>query len=84
MRDHLHYNKPQMGKVPAKPIELLNVLIRCFCPKGGVMLDCFVGSGNTIIAAENNDINYIGFEISEDCFSLLRKRVYRNKQLSLF
>lgn len=52
IRDHLHYNKPNSGKIPAKPQELINILVRCFSPDGAVILDPFAGSGTTIEAAE--------------------------------
>lgn len=35
-----------------KPVELLLPLVRYSCPPGGVVLDCFAGSGSTGIAAE--------------------------------
>lgn len=52
LRDHLHYNKPNSGKIPAKPQELIDILVRCFSPDGGLVLDPFAGSGTTIHAAE--------------------------------
>lgn len=52
LRDHLHYNKPNSGKIPAKPQELIDIFVRCFSPDAGLVLDPFVGSGTTIDAAD--------------------------------
>ena len=46
LRDHLHFNKPHTGKIPSKPQELYNILIKCYCPVGGVVVEPFSGSGN--------------------------------------
>lgn len=75
LRDHLHYNKPSMGKIPAKPRELTDVLIKCFCPEQGIVLDPFVGSGNIILSAKSNNRHYIGFERSKEVFDLAKSRI---------
>ena len=53
LRDHLHYNKPQSGKIPAKPKELAEIIIRCFSPDDGVILDAFSGRGTFAWVADN-------------------------------
>ena len=67
IRDHYHFNKPHSGKIPAKPKELMRILIHCLCPENGVILDPFLGSGTTIdvmgqrtVIGWENDINLIG------------------------
>lgn len=52
LRDHLHFNKPNSGKIPAKPQALIDILVRCFSPDGGNVLDPFAGSGTTITACD--------------------------------
>lgn len=52
LRDHLHYNKPNSGKIPAKPRQLIEILCRCFCPDGGMIADPFTGSGAVVDAAQ--------------------------------
>ena len=51
IRDHLHYNKPQSGKLPQKPQELIDILVRCFCPEAGNVLDPFTGGGTVCKSA---------------------------------
>jgi len=46
-------------------IELLRKPILASCPEGGVVLDPFMGSGTTAIAALKYKRKYIGFEIKE-------------------
>jgi DNA modification methylase len=43
--------------------------------EGDVVLDPFIGSGTTAVAAKKTGRHYIGFEISEDYCDIARKRV---------
>ena len=65
IRDHYHYNKPHCGKMPAKPEDLINIFIKCFCPENGLILDPFFGSGIVGNVARKLNRNFIGFEIDE-------------------
>lgn len=49
--------------------------IQCFCPPGGVVLDPFIGSGTTALAAIKLERNYIGIDISEVYCELSKKRI---------
>lgn len=66
LRDHLHYNKPNSGKIPAKPKELVEILIRCFSPQGGVVYDAFLGSGIITSVADTMNREVYACEIDED------------------
>lgn len=83
LRDHLHYNKPNFGRIPAKPIELVSILLRCFCPEGGTVLDPFMGSGTTAVACMQSGRHYIGFEKDYECIKVINNRL-EQAQLSLF
>jgi DNA modification methylase len=61
----LHYNKPNSGKIPAKPQELIKILLRCFSPEGGNVLDPFAGSGTIPLTAEQMERNAFASEIQE-------------------
>lgn len=69
LRDHLHFNKPHTGKIPSKPQELYDILIRCYCPEYGIVLEPFSGSGNFAKSCINQNKNYIGSEINEEVFN---------------
>ena len=58
-----------------KPIKLMAYLIELGCPRNGVVLDPFVGSGTTCIAAKRLGRRYIGIEISEEYHRLAEARV---------
>jgi site-specific DNA-methyltransferase (adenine-specific) len=49
--------------------------IQCFCPKNGVVLDPFIGSGSTAVAAKHLKRNYIGIDISIDYCNLAKERL---------
>ncbi|MFH1005819.1 MAG: site-specific DNA-methyltransferase [Bacteroidota bacterium] len=66
------------------PDKLPEDLIKCFCPVEGIVLDPFMGSGTTAIAALKNDRSFIGFDISKEYCKLAEKRIAKNApQLSL-
>ena len=66
LRDHLHYNKPNAGKIPAKPQELIDILVRCFSPDGGEVCDPFAGSGTTIKACDRLTREIYACEIDQE------------------
>lgn len=57
------------------PDRLPYDFIQCFCPPKGVVLDPFIGSGTTALAAIQLERNYIGIDISEDYCELVKKRL---------
>ena len=76
IRDHYHYNKPHCGKMPAKPEDLINIFIKCFCPENGLVLDPFFGSGIVGNVAKKLNRNFIGFEIDEKIVEKFNNRKY--------
>jgi len=57
--------------------ELVTPCILAGSPAGGVVLDPFVGSGTTIVAAKMLNRHYIGIDISEEYVRIAEKRVNR-------
>ncbi len=49
--------------------------IQCFCPPKGIVLDPFIGSGTTALAAIQLEKNYIGIDISKEYCKLTKKRI---------
>ena len=68
------------------PDKLPYDFIQCFCPQNGIVLDPFVGSGTTVLAAIQLERNYIGIDISKDYCDLANKRIKEEgrKNKSLF
>jgi site-specific DNA-methyltransferase (adenine-specific) len=46
-----------------KPLQLMKLLISLVTPVGAIVLDPFVGSGTTCLAAKQLERHYIGIEI---------------------
>jgi DNA modification methylase len=57
------------------PQELADKVIDRFCPKGGSVLDPFVGFGTTLVAAQNQGRWGIGFEHDRERMEFARRRV---------
>ena len=62
------------------PVRLAADHIISWSNPGDVVLDPFMGSGTTAIAALNTGRNYIGFEISEEYCEIARKRIEERKE----
>lgn len=57
------------------PLEVPYRLIRMFSFEGDTVLDPYLGTGTTMIAAHLTGRNSVGFEISDECESMIRRRV---------
>ena len=58
-----------------KPLSVLTPLIETFCPRGGIVLDPFAGSGSTLIAARSLGRRYLGIELDPQYHDLASKRM---------
>ena len=68
-----------------KPVELMRYLVRLVTPKGGLVLDPFMGSGSTGMGAREEDFRFIGIEKEEEYYEIAKARIKNVKpQLKLF
>lgn len=64
-----------------KPVGLMKYLIRLVTPKGGIVMDCFNGSGSTgkAVMSENYDrgadYEYIGIELTDEYLPIAKARI---------
>lgn len=58
-----------------KPIEIIKNLIINSSKENDVVLDCFMGSGTTAVAAKELGRHFIGFEIDPDYYKIAVDRV---------
>ncbi len=64
------------------PEELPKRLIKMFSFVGETVLDPFMGSGTTTLAAKNNNRNSVGYEINPDFEKIIKEKVgFREKEL---
>lgn len=69
-------DKSDYNTHPAQyPEAMVSWLINLLCPVGGVVLDPFLGSGTTAVAAVNTGRIYLGTEIQEEYFKIAQKRI---------
>ncbi len=76
-RDVWHINTVPYkgGHFAAYPPKLAERCILAGCPRGGIVLDPFFGSGTTGLAAVQNDRRYIGIELNAEYCELAKKRI---------
>jgi len=58
-----------------KPIKLMEYLIKLVTPPGGTILDPFMGSGSTGVAAKNLGFDFIGIDMNEEYVEIAKKRI---------
>jgi DNA modification methylase len=58
-----------------KPVELLKRIIACSTDPGDLVVDCFCGSGTTLVAAQELGRRYIGIDESEKAVEIARTRL---------
>jgi DNA modification methylase len=63
------------------PQRLIIPCILCGCPENGLVLDPFIGSGTTAVAAIKNNRRYIGCEINPEYIKLAETRIRNEKGL---
>ena len=59
----------------AFPPKLAEICMITGCPKGGIILDPFIGSGTVGLIALLHNRKYIGIELNEEYVDLARKRI---------
>ena len=67
-----------------KPQELMKYLCRLVTPKGGVVLDPFMGSGSTGMAAKDEGFDFIGIEKEKEYFEIAEARIIVSSPLMEF
>ena len=67
-----------------KPVELMKYLCRLVTPKGGTVLDPFMGSGSTGMAAKDEGFDFIGIEKEKEYFEIAESRINRFAPLMNF
>ena len=69
----------RIGHPAPFPEELPNRLIKLFSFTNDIVIDPFMGSGTTAIAAIKNKRNFLGYEINEEYINLANNRILNLK-----
>lgn len=70
------------GYPTEKPVKVSEILIKQSTEEGGTVLDPFMGSGSTGVAAIKNGRKFIGCDVSEKAFNIAKERIktiYENR-----
>jgi DNA modification methylase len=73
--DEKHSTKRSNFHPTVKPTTLMRYLCRLITPPGGVILDCFMGSGSTGKAALIEGFQFVGIEQDKDYMPIARARI---------
>jgi site-specific DNA-methyltransferase (adenine-specific) len=65
----------KVGHPAPFPVELANRVIKLYSYVDDVVLDPFIGSGTTAVAAKQNGRHYVGFDISAEYCRLAEERI---------
>ncbi len=85
--DGTKHNKVEMRlntHPTVKPQELMKYLCRLVTPKGGTVLDPFMGSGSTGMAAKDEGFDFIGIEKEQEYFKIAEARIKTSSPLMEF
>jgi site-specific DNA-methyltransferase (adenine-specific) len=74
--------KQQNFHPTVKPLALIHYLIKLITPPGGTILDPFLGSGTTAVAATQLGHPWIGCELTEDYWPIIEARIAHATQLT--
>ena len=73
--DILPESARRVGHPAPFPIELPQRLIELYTFSGDLVLDPFLGSGSTAVAAVQTGRHYVGYEIDEGYAALAERRI---------
>jgi len=68
-------DKKLWGCPTIKPLNIIETLIQNSSREGDIVLDPFIGSGTTAVAAMKNNRRYIGFENNPEYFNVACSRI---------
>ena len=75
----LEFSTENIGLHPtAKPVALMEYLIKTYTNEGETVLDFTMGSGSTLVACDNLNRNGIGIEMDEAYFKIAEQRIKEN------
>ncbi|MBN2380520.1 site-specific DNA-methyltransferase [candidate division WOR-3 bacterium] len=79
LQDIWEFKDPQYPTYPTeKNLEMLEIIVSASSDPGDIVLDCFAGSGTTLVAAEKLGRRWIGIDQSEAAINTIESRLNTN------
>ena len=76
VQDIWEFKDPQYPLYPTqKNSDLLDLIIKTSSNPDSLVLDCFCGSGSTLLSASRNQRNWIGVDSSEQSIKIVKKQL---------
>lgn len=76
IQDIWEFKDPQYPTYPTeKNLEMLDQIIRQSSEESSFVMDCFAGSGSTLLAAHKNNRRFIGIDSSEVSMEIMKARM---------
>jgi len=66
-----------------KPVELIRYLVRLVTPPNGLILDCFLGTGTTAVAAQEEGFRIVGMEQDAEYLEIVKARIDAKRQAEI-
>ncbi len=73
--NHRVETTPGVNHCAIFPEGIIREVIKMLCPKSGIVLDPYIGSGTTAIAALKEGMHFIGIDIDPSYCELARRRI---------
>jgi len=84
-QDVWEFKDPTYPSYPTeKNLDMLRMILQASSQPGDLVLDCFAGSGTTLLAAEMTGRRWIGIDNSEVAIAACRKRLQALKKCSAY
>ena len=71
---------PRLKKMIVLPVELIDRLVNIYSKEEDVVLDPFMGSGTTGLAAQKTNRNFIGIELDPTYYEISQGRLGKLKE----
>jgi site-specific DNA-methyltransferase (adenine-specific) len=68
-------NTERVGHPSQKPLGFITTLVNAHCPPGGTVMDVFLGSGTTAVAAVMTQRNFVGCDASLEYVIMAEERL---------
>lgn len=79
IQDIWEYKDPQSPKYPTqKNLEMLELIIKQSSRENSIIMDCFAGSGTTLLAAAKSGRKFIGIDSSDVAINVIKSRLSEN------